>query len=117
MNGIQTALEGRIGGDPEIRYTSTGKALLAFSIGVLENRAAGDGAAMTWVKVTVWEADAERLAPRLHKGDEVYIEGKLRLDSWTGKDGEAKSGLSVSAWKCEPLGAIGHRAPQRERVA
>jgi len=32
---------------------------------------------------------------------------------WTGKDGEQRTGLNVSAWTCQPLGAIGRRAPKR----
>jgi len=48
----------------------------------------------------------------LRKGDEVYCEGSLKLNAWTGQDGQQRSGLNVSARKCELLGAIGRRAPK-----
>ena len=43
----------------------------------------------------------------LAKGVEVYVEGRLSLNAWTGKDGQPRTGLSVSAWRVEVLGRIG----------
>jgi single-strand DNA-binding protein len=113
MNGIVTAFEGKLGGDAELRFTSTGKALLNFSVGVLENRSGGDGAELQWIKCVAWEDDAERLAPVLKKGIECYVEGRLRLNTWTNADGETKAGLNVSCWVVQPMGQIGRKAPRR----
>jgi len=79
VNGIASAFQGRVGADPEQEWTSTGKALLNFSVGVSENRPDGDGAEMVWVRVTCWDSLAEQLAKTLHKGAEVYVEGRLKL--------------------------------------
>jgi single-strand DNA-binding protein len=113
MNGIHTAFQGTLGGDAELKYTATGKAVLSLPVAVSENRPGGDGAEPTWVRVSAWEDLAERLADTLKKGSEVYVEGRLKLNTWTAQDGTQRTGLNCSAWKVEPLGAIGRRAPQR----
>jgi single-stranded DNA-binding protein len=59
------------------------------------------------VRVAVFGALATRLYPELKKGTEVYCEGRLKLDSWTGKDGRERTGLSVAAAKVLVLGRIG----------
>jgi single-strand DNA-binding protein len=117
MNGLTCALTGRLGSDPERKYTTTGKALLAFSIAVDENTTATEDRAApetTWVRVTLWSDLAEQLGEQLHKGSQVYVEGKLRLDRWTDKrDSTPRAGLSVNAWRCELHGAIGKNALRR----
>ena len=107
MNGLHAAFTGRLGGDPEQRYTRTGKALLTFSVAVDENTVETEDRAAPetqWVRVTAWEELALGLAERLHKGTAVYCEGRLRLDRWTAPDGAERSGLSVSAWIVQPMG-------------
>jgi hypothetical protein len=68
----------------------------------------------TWVRVAVFGALATRLYPELKKGTEVYCEGRLKLDSWTGRDGRERSGLRVAAAKVEVLGRIGFDPHQRK---
>ena len=70
--------------------------------------------ATTWVRVAVFGALATRLYPELKKGTEVYCEGRLKLDSWTGRDGRERSGLRVAAAKVEVLGRIGYDPYQRK---
>ena len=96
-----------------MQYTSTGRAVLNFSVAVLENRPGGDGAALQWVRIAAWEELAEDLAERLQKGDEVYVEGRLSLNTWLGRDGEQHTSVNVSAWLVQPLGHIGRRALKR----
>jgi single-stranded DNA-binding protein len=66
----------------------------------------------TWVRIAYFGEDAESLVGRLQKGAEVYCEGRLRLDTWTAKDGLKRSGLSVVAWRIVPLGQIGRKRPE-----
>ena len=116
MNGIQIALIGRLTADAGLlRYTANGNALLGFSVAVQDTKR-GDEEPTEWVRVTAWGELAETLADRLSKGTEVYLEGRLRLTEWTGQDGQSRSGLSVSAWKVQPLGQIGRRAPRKGRT-
>jgi single-strand DNA-binding protein len=116
MNGIACAFTGRLGGDPEWRYSQEGKPRLSFSVAVDHNYTATEdrpAPETTWVRVTVWDDLVITLGEQLHKGSAVYVEGKLRLDRWE-KDGEPRAGLSVSAWRCEVHGALGKSAPKRE---
>ena len=113
MNGIVSCAEGFLVKDAELRFTSQGKAVCSFSLAVADTKRAEDGET-EWLRVTLWEAEAERLAPVLLKGVECYVYGRLKLRSWQSDAGETRSGLELSAWECTPKGAIGHRAPKQQ---
>lgn len=98
-----------------MRFTATGQPMLNFSVAVNDAKAA-EGVT-EWVRVTAWGDDAERLNGVLTKGLECYIEGRLRLREWATADGTQRSGLDVSAWKVEPMGQIGRKAPRRPEQA
>ena len=103
MRGIQAAFTGKVGRDAELKTSKHGKPWLSFSVAVDET----SEEATTWVRVAVFGELATRLHPELKKGTEVYCEGRLKLESWTGKDGRERTGLSVAAAKVEVLGRIG----------
>lgn len=103
MKGIQAAFTGKLGQDAELKTSKAGKPWLSLHVAV-------DGAseeATTWVRVAVFGQLATELHPDLKKATEVYCEGRLRLESWTSKDGRERSGLSVAASRVEVLGRIG----------
>jgi single-stranded DNA-binding protein len=103
MKGIHSALQGRLGQDVELRKSSTGKDWARLSVGV------GEGDEVTWVSVSVFEEKARALEG-VTKGVELYLEGRLTLNTWTGKDGQQRTGLAVTAWRVEVLGQIGRRS-------
>jgi single-strand DNA-binding protein len=115
MHGIHAAFEGRLGREAELRTTKQGKPWLSASIAV-DTEGEDDTLPTTWVRMAYFGEDAESLVGRLQKGVEVYCEGRLRLDTWTAKDGLKRSGLSVVAWKVVPLGQIGRKRPRRSAV-
>jgi single-strand DNA-binding protein len=121
MNGITAAFTGRIGRDPELKYTMSGKRMLSFSVAVDENsrqtEERPEPAETTWVKVTAWEETAERLEQegRVKKGAAVYCEGRLKLSKWMSAQGEPRSGLELSAWVVQVMGNLGER--RRPRTA
>ena len=101
-----------------MKYTQSGKALLTFSVAVDEHTKATEERAAPetqWVRVTVWDARAEELAPVLKKGSLVYCEGKLRHGTWQTAEGEPRCGLNVSACTLQPMGQIGKQAPKRDK--
>ena len=100
---IECALAGRVGQEPQMRTSQAGKTWLSFSIAV------GSGETAQWVQVAAFGALAEDLADRLRKGDRAYVEGRVRLNTWTDKAGAQRAGLSVSASVVHPLGQIGRR--------
>jgi single-strand DNA-binding protein len=79
---------GNLTRDPEIRYTSAGKAVANVSLAI--NRKNGDKDETTFVEITVWEKQAESCSQYLAKGDPALFEGRLQSESWTDKDTGAK---------------------------
>lgn len=86
-------LVGRLGKDPEVRFTGGGQAVANFSIATDESYTdkAGEKQKKTeWHNIVVWGKAVEAYVQQfLHKGDMVYIEGKLQTRSWE-KDGVTK---------------------------
>jgi single-strand DNA-binding protein len=92
-------LVGRLGKDPEVRFTQGGKAVANFSIATDESfkDASGEKQKKTeWHNIVVWGNSVEAFVQKyLHKGDMVYIEGKLQTRSWE-KDGVKKYTTEVN---------------------
>ena len=90
---------GRLGKDPEVRFTAGGKAVANFSIACDESYkdASGEKQKKTeWVSLVVWGNSVEAyVQPYLHKGDLIYVEGKLQTRSWE-KDGVKKYTTEVN---------------------
>jgi len=115
VNGIVAALTGRLGSGAELKYTANGSAMATFGVAVDDAKKA-EGDQTEWIRATLWGETAEQLAPRLVKGTGVYLEGRLRLDIWTTREGENRATLKLSAWTCQPLGQIGRRRPKGDPV-
>jgi single-strand DNA-binding protein len=105
---LVAAFSGSLGRDCEVRNTKDGKPWLSFPAVVDSDRGADEFPA--WIRVSKFGDNVEALAPRLTKGTQIYAEGSLRLSEWTGKDGEKKAGLNMTASRIEVLGEIGRRA-------
>ena len=86
-------LVGRLGKDPEIRATQGGKSVANFSLATDESYKSKDGEKQKkteWHNIVVWGPSVENFVqPYLHKGDLIYVEGKLQTRSWE-KDGVTK---------------------------
>jgi single-strand DNA-binding protein len=97
INGATITIVGQLGGDPELRFTPTGKPVANFSVAVtLRKRGAESGewidANTTWYRIIAWDRLAENAAETLTRGARVVIVGTLILREWT--NGE-KSGQSL----------------------
>ncbi|MBS1486209.1 MAG: single-stranded DNA-binding protein [Bacteroidetes bacterium] len=91
MSGVNKAiLVGRLGKDPESRTLESGVMVVNFTLAtseVYKDRTTGERKEVTdWHNIVLWRGIAETAAKYLHKGDQVYIEGKMRTRSWE-KDG------------------------------
>lgn len=83
-------LIGRLGKDPEMRYTPSGAAVASFSMATSETWRDKDGVKQEdtqWHNCVAWGKLGEICGEYLHKGSLVYIEGKLKTESWE-KGGE-----------------------------
>jgi single-strand DNA-binding protein len=103
LNRVQ--LIGRLGKDPEGRFTPTGKKVAMFSMAVSNRWKAQDGAtkeSTEWVNVETWNRLAEICQEYLHKGSLVYIEGRLKTDRYE-HEGETKYFTKVTALSMQML--------------
>jgi single-strand DNA-binding protein len=91
---------GNLGRDPELRYTPQGNAVCDFSVATNEKKRDKAGElqnVVTWFRVTLWNKQAENASKFLTKGSPVYIEGRLRVEEWTDRDGNVRHSLEVNA--------------------
>jgi single-strand DNA-binding protein len=93
-------LIGNVGTDPEMRYTPNGKAVTTFRLAVTRRFNGQDGERQDdteWFTTVTWNALAEQCSQWLTKGRRVFIEGRLKSNTWTGADGVARFGNEVIA--------------------
>jgi len=100
-------LIGNLGSDPEVRYLESGSAVAKFSIATTEAYTNKNGERVEnteWHRIELWEGLAKVAEKYLKKGNSVYIEGRLRTDNWTDKEGVQKSGVTIRANSMTLLG-------------
>ena len=110
MSFNKIILVGNLGRDPELRYTPQGLAVCNFSMATSEKKRDKSGELQdvtTWFKVTLWRQQAETAAKYLTKGTQVYIEGRLKVEDWTDRDGKERYTLEVTASDMQFLGSGG----------
>jgi len=120
MSFNKIILVGNLGRDPELRYTPQGNAGCNFSMATNEKRRDKNGEFQnltTWFRVTLWGRQAENANKYLQKGNPVYIEGRLKLDEWTDRDGNTRQTLDVTATEMQFLGSGAGRDDQMSAAA
>jgi single-strand DNA-binding protein len=98
LNKVQ--MTGRLGADPEMRYTPQGHAVTTFR--VASNRTWRSQAGETqedteWFRVVAWNRLAEICNQWLSKGSRVYVEGRMQTRQWQDQDGQARNTSEVVA--------------------
>ena len=111
-SGINKAiLIGNLGADPEIRYTQSGDAVATFNIATSEtwkDKQSGEQKERTeWHKIVAWRRLAEICGEYLHKGKQVYIEGRIRTRKWQDRDGNDRYTTEIEALNMQMLGTRG----------
>jgi len=84
-------LIGRLGANPEARYTAAGVPVVSFSLATNEFWKQKDGESVDrveWHNIVIWDKLAEIAQNNLSKGQLVSIEGKLQTRNWENKDGQ-----------------------------
>ena len=104
---IECKFNGFCSADAEARTSQAGKRWVRLRVGV------GKDDAVQWLSVAVFGKAAEAAA-ELKKGDRCLCEGNIKLDSWRGKDGVDRHGLSVACFKIEKTNGPAHGRPQRD---
>lgn len=91
---------GKLPRDPEMRFTPSGKSVSSFCVGCdrtwrdSENR---DHSETDWFNVVSWGNLAEFSKQSLHKGDLVYVEGRLKTRAWQDSEGKLQKSIEIIA--------------------
>jgi single-strand DNA-binding protein len=135
MAGVNKAiLIGRLGRDPEVRYTPDGTAVANFSIATSRewtDKATGEKREQTeWHRIVAFRRLGEICGEYLSKGSQVYIEGRLQTRDWEDKDGNKRYTTEIVVDQMQMLGSRGsnqsagqnagptsYRAPQESQNA
>ncbi len=86
-------LVGHLGKDPEVKYTPSGTPVAKFSLATNERFKDKDGNwqdRTEWHNLVAWQRTAEIVGEYCKKGSQIYIEGRLRTDSWDDKESGQK---------------------------
>ena len=115
MSGLNKAMIiGRLGRDPEVRYTTDGRAIANFSVATSEewkDKATGEKRERTeWHRVVAFGRLGEICGEYLSKGKQVYLEGRLQTRSWE-KDGVTRYTTEIVASDLQFLGAKNDAIP------
>lgn len=113
---------GRLGKDPELRYSQSGVAMANLSVATDESYKGQDGNKVErteWHKVSCFNKQAENCANYLSKGSLVYVEGSLQTRQWQDQDGQTRYSTEIKAQRVQFLdkkgeGNQGSQQPQQQ---
>jgi len=104
------ALTGRIGKDPEVRYTGGGTAVANTRMAVSRRRKGKDGERQddtTWVTLVFWDKLAELVSNYVAKGSQIAVRGELQVRQWDDKQGQKRESTEVRVHDLTLLGGRG----------
>jgi len=107
MSVNRVILVGRLGRDPETRYTGSGQAVANFSVATDESYKDRNGERQKrteWHKIVVWGKQAEIAQQYLKKGSLVFIEGRIQSREWQDKEGQKRTSFEIVANNFRMLG-------------
>lgn len=104
-------LIGNCGGDPEIKYLENGSAVAKISIATTESYTNKSGERIDnteWHRLEFWEGLAKVVEKYVKKGSQLYVEGKIRTDEWTDKEGVRRNSITIRVNNLTLLGGTGN---------
>lgn len=113
MSVNKVILVGRLGRDPETRFTGGGQAVANFSVATDESYKDKNGERQKrteWHKIVVWGKQAEIAQQYLKKGSLIFIEGRIQSREWQDKEGQKRTSFEIVASNFRMLGGRGDGA-------
>lgn len=106
-NFNKVILLGNLTRDPELRVTPKGTSVCQFGMAVNRVYRSGDDTQeeTTFVDLEAWGKQAEIISKYVSKGNPLFIEGRLKFDSWESKEGEKRSKLKVIVENMQLMGS------------
>ena len=116
MSVNKVILVGRLGRDPETRYTGGGQAVANFSLATDESYKDRNGERQKrteWHKIVVWGKQAEIAQQYLKKGSLIFVEGRIQSREWQDKEGQKRTSFEIVANNFRMLGGRSDAAAAR----
>jgi single-strand DNA-binding protein len=114
----KVTLIGNLGNDPEVRYGKNGNAIANISLATAESwrdKDSGEQQERTeWHRVVFFGRLAEIVSEYLHKGSQVYVEGRLQTNKWQDKEGNDRYTTQIVANEMQMLGGRGGSTNNQE---
>ncbi len=119
-NVNRVILVGRLGADPELRYTADGTPVATFRVATSETRKNKDGTRTErteWHRIVAWRRLGEIAGEYLKKGGLVYVEGSIQSREYEGRDGVKRKAFEIVASGMKMLGGRGDQDGRRPATA
>ena len=116
MSINKVMLLGRLGQDPELKYTPSGQPVCNFSMATSESWIDKSGQKQEkteWHRIVVWGKIGELCNQYLSKGSQTFLEGRIQTRSWEGKDGNKRYTTEVIATNVQFIGANSQKGDKR----
>lgn len=108
-------LVGRVGKDPETRYTPNGNVIANLSLATSEKRKGEDST--EWHRLVFFDKLAEVVTNYLKKGSLIYVEGKIQTRKWQDKEGQDRYSTEIVANSMQMLGGKSEEQAEQRRPA
>jgi len=116
----KVTLIGNLGNDPEVRYSNNGNAVANVSLATAESwrdKDSGEQQERTeWHRIVFFGRLAEIVSEYLHKGSQIYVEGRLQTNKWQDKEGNDRYTTQIVANEMQMLGSRGSSSTNQEPV-
>jgi single-strand DNA-binding protein len=117
MSVNKVILIGNVGKDPEVRYLDSGVAVATFSLATTERGYTLQNGTQVpdrteWHNIVLWRGLAQTAEKYVHKGDKLYIEGKIKSRSYDDQNGIKRTIVEIFADNMEMLTPRGASQPQ-----
>ncbi|HLS83730.1 MAG TPA: single-stranded DNA-binding protein [Arenimonas sp.] len=112
-------LVGNLGNDPDVKYTQSGMAVTTLSLATTSVRKDREGNVQErteWHRIKLFGKLGEIAGEYLRKGRQVYIEGSIRYDKFTGQDGQERYITEIIADEMQMLGSGGEGGDRPSRA-
>jgi single-strand DNA-binding protein len=120
MAGVnKVILLGNLGSDPEVRYLESGSVVASFNIATSEKYKGKDGNMIEqteWHRIELWDNLAKIAEQYLKKGNSVYVEGKIRTEEWTDKEGIQRKGIRIRGTSITLVGGNNNNNASQENT-
>lgn len=121
MSVNKVILIGNVGKDPDVRYLDSGVAVATFSLATTERGYTLQNGTQVpdrteWHNIVLWRGLAQTAEKYVHKGDKLYIEGKIKSRSYDDQNGIKRTIVEIFADNMEMLTPRGTTAPAQQPI-